>query len=132
MICRYKKITYFCTRVLCPGGGIGRRAGLKIQCPQQTCGFDSRPGYAKNQEVKLCLTSFFVSFRFVNWEIFFGILASHANRDSASLSQIKILSCSAECLTNSFNRPSSTKSIFLCNSFRKASARLTHLKRVGA
>ena len=32
-------------KVLCPGGGIGRRAGLKIQCPQQTCGFDSRPGY---------------------------------------------------------------------------------------
>ena len=64
MICRYKKITYFCTRVLCPGGGIGRRAGLKIQCPQQTCGFDSRPGYAKNQEVKLCLTSFFCVFPF--------------------------------------------------------------------
>ena len=28
-----------------PGGGIGRRAGLKIQCPLKTCGFDSRPGY---------------------------------------------------------------------------------------
>ena len=31
----------------CPGGGIGRRAGLKIQCPLKTCGFDSRPGYKK-------------------------------------------------------------------------------------
>ena len=30
-----------------PGGGIGRRAGLKIQCPLKTCGFDSRPGYTK-------------------------------------------------------------------------------------
>ena len=30
----------------CPGGGIGRRAGFKIQC-LRTCGFDSRPGYQK-------------------------------------------------------------------------------------
>ena len=27
-----------------PGGGIGRRAGFKIQC-LRACGFDSRPGY---------------------------------------------------------------------------------------
>ncbi len=33
-----------------PGGGIGRRAGLKIQCPLKTCGFDSRPGYKKSKE----------------------------------------------------------------------------------
>ena len=39
-----------------PGGGIGRRAGLKIQCPLKTCGFDSRPGYKTsrtNREVFL-------------------------------------------------------------------------------
>ena len=43
-----------------PGGGIGRRAGLKIQCPQQTCGFDSRPGYKlKIKELDENLTLFF-------------------------------------------------------------------------
>ena len=42
-----------------PGGGIGRRAGLKIQCPQQTCGFDSRPGYKlKIKELDENLTLF--------------------------------------------------------------------------
>ena len=28
-----------------PGGGIGRRDGLKIRCPMRTCGFESHPGY---------------------------------------------------------------------------------------
>ena len=31
----------------CPDGGIGRRAGLKIQCPLKTCGFEPRSGHAK-------------------------------------------------------------------------------------
>ena len=38
-----------------PGGGIGRRAGLKIQCPLKTCGFDSRPGYKKSKDNPLGL-----------------------------------------------------------------------------
>ena len=29
----------------CPDGGIGRRAGLKIQCPLKTCGFEPRSGH---------------------------------------------------------------------------------------
>ncbi len=29
----------------CPGGGIGRRDGLKIRWPQRLCGFESHPGY---------------------------------------------------------------------------------------
>ena len=33
-----------------PGGGIGRRAGFKIQFFRE-CGFDSRPGYFKNDVV---------------------------------------------------------------------------------
>ena len=42
-----------------PGGGIGRRAGLKIQCPLKTCGFDSRPGYKlKIKELDENLTLF--------------------------------------------------------------------------
>ena len=32
----------------CPDGGIGRRAGLKIQCPLKTCGFDARSGHGKD------------------------------------------------------------------------------------
>ena len=31
----------------CPDGGIGRRAGLKIQCPLKTCGFEPRSGHEK-------------------------------------------------------------------------------------
>ncbi len=34
-----------------PGGGIGRRAGFKIQFFRE-CGFDSRPGYFKNDVVQ--------------------------------------------------------------------------------
>ena len=33
---------FFC---VCPGGGIGRHAGLKILFLLRECGFDSRPGY---------------------------------------------------------------------------------------
>lgn len=31
----------------CPGGGIGRHVGLKIQWALRPCGFKSRPGYIK-------------------------------------------------------------------------------------
>ena len=30
---------------ICLDGGIGRRVGLKIQCPMRTCGFDSHSRY---------------------------------------------------------------------------------------
>ena len=30
-----------------PSGGIGRRAGLKIQCPLKTCRFEPGPGHKK-------------------------------------------------------------------------------------
>jgi hypothetical protein len=33
------------TFFICPGGGIGRHAGLKILYPLKMCGFKSRPGY---------------------------------------------------------------------------------------
>ena len=32
-----------------PSGGIGRRDGLKIHCPQQTCRFEPGPGHGKRQ-----------------------------------------------------------------------------------
>ncbi len=38
--------SFFC----CPGGGIGRRAGLKIQWPFRLCGFKSRSGYKYSDE----------------------------------------------------------------------------------
>ena len=60
----------------CPGGGIGRRAGFKIQyC--KVCGFDSRPGY-KNQSEKqsesdvpnsgFFVCSHFLSRSFINFD----------------------------------------------------------------
>ena len=39
-----------------PSGGIGRRDGLKIHCPQQTCRFEPGPGHKKT--AKSCLFSF--------------------------------------------------------------------------
>ena len=44
-----------------PGGGIGRRAGLKIQCPLKTCGFDSRLGTGEDKDEEISdLSSFFI------------------------------------------------------------------------
>ncbi len=42
-----------------PDGGIGRRAGLKIQWPFWLCGFKSRSGYQTGQEVIFDLLSCF-------------------------------------------------------------------------
>ena len=36
-----------------PDGGIGRRAGLKIQWPLKPCGFDSRLGHEKRERTAL-------------------------------------------------------------------------------
>ena len=35
--------------IICPGGGIGRRIGLKIQECKTLCGFKSRPGHQLNK-----------------------------------------------------------------------------------
>ena len=39
------------TAWICPNGGIGRRVGLKIQCPLKTCRFE--PGFGHPTEVSL-------------------------------------------------------------------------------
>ena len=39
------------TARICPNGGIGRRVGLKIQCPLKTCRFE--PGFGHPTEVSL-------------------------------------------------------------------------------
>ena len=50
---RIRKPPYFCRPILqCLGGGIGRRAGFKIQFLRE-CGFDSRPRY-KQQRCSAC------------------------------------------------------------------------------
>ncbi len=43
--------------IICPGGGIGRRAGLRSQC-RKACGFESRPGHhlTNHQFMKLNIT----------------------------------------------------------------------------
>ena len=38
--------------LLSSDGGTGRHAGLKILCPQQACGFDSRSEYNKKIEIE--------------------------------------------------------------------------------
>ena len=44
--CKAAKNIYLCIRSR-PDGGIGRRAGLKIQWPLKPCGFDSRLGHKR-------------------------------------------------------------------------------------
>ncbi len=39
--------------IFCRSGGTGRRAGLKIQCPLRTCGFEPHLRYIK--EIYVCL-----------------------------------------------------------------------------
>ena len=41
----------------CPDGGIGRRAGLKIQCPLKTCGFEPRSGHENENRQHFKTTS---------------------------------------------------------------------------
>ena len=45
--------TFVALQPECPNGGIGRRVGLKIQCPLKTCRFEPRSGHAT--EVSLVL-----------------------------------------------------------------------------
>ena len=42
----------------CPGGGIGRHVGLKIQWSLRSCGFKSRPGYVY-KSLQVLLAGFF-------------------------------------------------------------------------
>jgi hypothetical protein len=46
--------------LLSSDGGTGRHAGLKILCPQQACGFDSRSEYSKSNKSLSEMKGFFV------------------------------------------------------------------------
>ncbi len=51
------------------GGGIGRRAGLKIQFPLRECGFDSHPRYRLKKPFRFIVfrSGFFVSCALINF-----------------------------------------------------------------
>ena len=53
-------------KLIGPGGGIGRHAGLKILYPLKMCGFKSRPGYIP-KSLKTLVFSGFVFLK--NWEV---------------------------------------------------------------
>src|SRR5690606_662964 len=61
-------------KIPCPGGGIGRHAGLKILCSLRACGFKSRLGYLEG--CYLLMTAFFV-FYLLPFLILHSVLPSY-------------------------------------------------------
>lgn len=60
MVIRQKSLTLPFQFWKCPNGGIGRRVGLKIQCPLKTCRFE--PGFGHPTEVSLVFLGDFFFF----------------------------------------------------------------------
>ena len=57
MFCNSEENTYLCTPQSL-GGGIGRRAGLKIQYPLKMYGFESHPRHEKEQRNRCSFSLF--------------------------------------------------------------------------